>query len=253
MACWLCHPLQVGHNLRPQPDLGSTMTITQLPPIQETFPEVFILESLTLTDERKRRLEGRVLADVLRMCGKSPEYFYFRTEQELEELILEFRRSGYRFLHLSCHANDSELATTYGNVAYTRFAELTAGHLQNRRLFVSACEVGNELFSELVSAKNRGMYSIVSPRVSIPFDKAVALWSALYVHMFSVDASYVKVKDIGEALTSLCTLFDIPFMFSIYHSERDNWEHRIIPGRATATSMSASTFKKFNDDGIFEA
>ena len=214
-----------------------------LPPIQETFPEVFILESLTLADERKRRLEGRVLADVLRMCGKSPEYFYFRTEQELEQLILEFRRSGYRFLHLSCHGNDSELATTYGHVAYTRFAQLSAGHLQNRRLFVSACEVGNELFSELVSAKNRGMYSIASPKVSIPFDKAVALWSALYVHMFSVDESYVKAKDIDEALTSLCSLFDIPFMFSIYHAERDGWEHRTIPGRSTASTVSKPILK----------
>lgn len=216
------------------------MNSAALPPIQETFPEVFILESLTVVDERKKRFEGRVLANVLRMCGKSPEYFYFRTEQELGELIIEFRRSGYRFLHLSCHGNDTDIATTYGNVPYARFAEIVAGHLQNRRLFVSACEVGNKLFSDLVTARNRGMYSIASPRVAIPFDKAVALWSSLYVHTFSVDAEFVKAKHIQEALDSLCSLFNIPFMFSVYHPDRDRWEHREVKGRMVATDSIAA-------------
>lgn len=215
------------------------MIDTTWPPIQETFPEVFILESLTVIDERKKRFEGRVLADVLRMCGKSPEYFYFRTERELEELILEFRRSGYRYLHLSCHGNDSEIATTYGTVTYQRFAEITAGHLQNRRLFVSACEVGNELFSELVAARNRGMYSIASPMVTIPFDKAVALWSALYVHMFSVNDTHQKAKHINDALTPLCNLFNIPFMFSVYHPNSDSWENRSIAGRSTSSAIAS--------------
>lgn len=221
-----------------------------LPPIQETFPEVFILESLTVADERKKRFEGRVLADVLRMCGKSPEYFYFRTEQELKELILEFRRSGYRFLHLSCHGNETELATTYGNIAYATFANMSAGHLQNRRLFVSACEVGNELFSELVAARNKGMYSIASPRVTIPFDKAVALWSALYVHTFSMDGESIKAKHIQEALVSLCALFDIPFMFSLYHAEKDSWEHREIEGRAKPAKKALAGIKAVGVEDI---
>jgi hypothetical protein len=213
------------------------------PPVTETFPEVFILESLTVQDERSGRFEGRVLADVLRMCGKSPEYFYFRTEQELVELAKEFRRSGYRFLHLSCHGNGEEVATTYGNVSYKRFAEIFAGHLQNRRLFVSACEVGNELFGTMVASRNRGMYSIASPGVTISFDKAVALWSALYVHLFSVNANHVKAKDIQDALESLCHLFDLPFMFSIYHAEKNDWEHRKIEGRPV-TAGQAQVFSK---------
>jgi hypothetical protein len=216
------------------------MNAAPLPPIQETFPEVFILESLTIADERKKSLEGRVLADVLHMCGKSPEYFYFRTERELEELILEFRRSGYRFLHLSCHGNGTDLATTYGNVPYARFAELVAGHLPNRRLFVSACEVGNELFSTLVAGRNRGMYSIASPRVTIPFDKAVALWSALYVHIFSVDADFVKAREIQHALDTLCMLFDVPFLFSVYHAHSDEWEHREVEGASGRTPATVS-------------
>jgi len=207
------------------------MKATDFPPIQETFSEVFILESLTVEDERAKRFEGKVLADVLKMCGKHPEYFYFRTEQELEELVKEFRRSGYRFLHLSCHGSDTEIFTTYGSMTYGRFSQIFAGHLQNRRLFVSACEVGNELFGTAVGSSNKGMYSIASPCVKIEFDKAVALWSALYVHMFSVNEHHVKVKDIDLALDSLCRLFDTPFMFSIYHAEKDDWEHRSILGR----------------------
>lgn len=219
------------------------MTDSTLPPLQETFPEVFILESLTVQDERSKRFEGRVLAEVLRMCGKSPEYFYFRTEQELVELTQEFRRSGYRYLHLSCHANDNEIATTYGTISYQRFSQIFAGQLQNRRLFVSACEVGNELFGELVASKNHGMYSIASPRVPIPFDKAVALWSSLYVHMFSIDPAYSKARHIDEGLRALCSLFDIPFMFSVYHPNNDKWEHRNIEGKAQAAVLTSAPIK----------
>jgi hypothetical protein len=219
-----------------------------LPRITDTFPEVFILESLTVQDERSRRFEGRVLADVLKMCGKSPEYFYFRTEQELIELAREFRRSGYRFLHLSCHGNDESIAVTYGSISYQRFSEIFAGHLQNRRLFVSACEVGNELFGMAVAARNKGMYSIASPCVTINFDKAVALWSSLYVHLFSIDPNFVKAKEINEALSSLCYLFDVPFLFSLYHAERDDWEHRKIAGRVNALASQGGALKGVLDE-----
>ena len=47
-----------------------------------TVPEVFIVESLGLADERKDRREGEVLAAVLRMCGKNPLYYYIRTQAE---------------------------------------------------------------------------------------------------------------------------------------------------------------------------
>lgn len=200
------------------------------PPIQETFPEVFILESLSLEDERRGRYEGKVLAETLKMCGKSPEYYYFRTEEELIELAKEFRKSGYRFLHLSCHGSHSEIATTFGSISYQRFAEIFSGFLQNRRLFVSACEVGNELFSSMISAKNKGMYSIASPSIKIRFDVSVALWSSLYVKTFLADEDFIKGTNIYLSLVYLCEFFEAPFHWSWYKARENKWIHQTIEG-----------------------
>jgi hypothetical protein len=52
------------------------------------LPEVFILESLSLKDEREHRLEGGALADMLRLSGKNPKY---------------------RYLHFSCHGDTNKI------------------------------------------------------------------------------------------------------------------------------------------------
>jgi hypothetical protein len=223
------------------------------PPIQETLPEVFILESLSMKDEKAgNRYEGRVLYDVLKMCGKSPQYYYFRTEQELIELAKEFRKSGYRFLHLSCHGNGTTIFTTLGEISYYRFAEIFSGFLQNRRLFVSACEVGNELFKSIVSVKNKGMYSVACPTVKIRFDHAVALWSALYVHTFSKDENYVKVSDILFALESLYVLFEVPFYLAWYQPNIDRWKEETIDKKFSSKLKSGTCKEKFIEELVVD-
>jgi hypothetical protein len=81
-----------------------------------TVPEVFIIESLELADEAKERREGAVLAAVLKMCGKNPLYYYIRTQAELELMAGEFEKSGYRYLHISCHGGGTSLDTTLDSV-----------------------------------------------------------------------------------------------------------------------------------------
>src|SRR5882757_2243685 len=75
----------------------------------DTVPEDFIIESLTLKDEAKERREGAVLASVLKMCKKNPLYYYIRTKAEMEHMAKEFEKSGYRYLHISCHGGSTSL------------------------------------------------------------------------------------------------------------------------------------------------
>lgn len=82
------------------------------PPIQYTKAETFILESLSEDDEANSRLDGKVLYEVLRLQGKKPIYYYFRTQTELIRFAEIFRNSGYRYLHLSCHGNETHLQYT---------------------------------------------------------------------------------------------------------------------------------------------
>ncbi|MES1940075.1 hypothetical protein T5B8_07518 [Salinisphaera sp. T5B8] len=201
---------------------------TTIPPTQHTKPEVFIIESLRIGDEEKDYFEGKVLYKILRMCGKNPVYYYCRTKAELELLLLMYRESGYRYLHLSCHGGPASLETTLDSIQYAEFAEMLDGLLKNRRLFVSACEAGNELFSTVVSARNKGMYSIAAPRTPIRFDHAVALWSAFYVRIFSLGETAMRRKGINNELKKLCGLFEVELHLSYYNAKYDKWNHQVI-------------------------
>lgn len=193
----------------------------------DTVPEVFIIESLELTDEASERREGEVLAAVLRMCGKNPLYYYIRTKAELELLADHFHASGYRYLHLSCHGGMTSLETTLDSISYKEFARIFARKLKNRRLFVSACSAGNRPFAELVRSRNRGIISVAAPRNDIQFDHAVAFWSSFYVKTFSRNARAMHSDRIVELLRPLAALFNEPVHFS-RTNRRGKWVHEII-------------------------
>ena len=202
--------------------------LKNLPPIQESVPEVFILESLSFEDEEAQLYEGRILCDILRMCGKTPKYFYFRTELELVELVTLFRNSQYRYLHISAHGGAAGISTTLGDITYAKFAQIFHGHLKNRRLFLSACSAGNDLFANCMQAHNKGMYSIAAPVDDINFTHAAALWAALYVRMFSLDGNSMKSKEIHNALKQICGLFDIQFFWSWHDAKNDKWINHTV-------------------------
>jgi hypothetical protein len=204
-----------------------------------TLPEVFIIESLELADEAKERREGAVLAAVLKMCGKSPLYYYIRTKAELEYMAKEFSRSSYRYLHISCHGGDLSLDTTLDPVPYRELAKIFAGRLNERRLFVSACSAGTELFAETMRGTNKELISVAAPTRDIRFDHAVAFWSAFYVKTFSLNAQSMKSDRIIGVLKPLCTLFGEPVHFS--KSGKDGkWVHEIIGGDSDKKSKSAA-------------
>lgn len=196
--------------------------------VAKTLPQVFIIESLDFEDERATRLEGKVLADVLKMCNKEPLYFYFRTEAELIVLAEKFYQSGYRYLHLSCHGSDTSIEATLDSISYERFAEIFDGKLVNRRLFASACEVGNKRFSKIVGGRNKRMHSIAAPAEAIRFDIAVAFWSAFYVKAFYINRKAMKAADITGIFQPLCTLFRTKLHWSRYNAKTKRWAHELI-------------------------
>jgi hypothetical protein len=194
----------------------------------DTVAQVFIIESLELLDETKERREGAVLASVLKMCGKNPLYYYIRTRKELAHLAEEFEASGYRYLHISCHGGETSLETTLDSVTYQDFAKIFEGKLKDRRLFVSACSAGNELFAEIVGGKNEDLISIAAPSTDIRFDHAVAFWTAFYVKTFSMNAKSMNSARIIKVAKPLAALFAAPLHFS--RRKNGAWEHEVIDG-----------------------
>lgn len=72
-------------------------------------PEVFIIESLELEDEKRNCFEGKILSQILYLSGKKSIYYYIRKKRELEEIVSEFHQSEYRYLHISCHGNENHM------------------------------------------------------------------------------------------------------------------------------------------------
>jgi hypothetical protein len=206
------------------------------PPVQYTATDLFIIESLRLEDEQAQLFEGKVMANILTMCGKKPIYYYFRTPDELSMLADEFRRSGYRYLHLSCHGHPGGIETTMGLVSAERFSDIFSGKLKNRRMFISACSVGKGQMPGLIRDKNKGMYSIVSPMDDIRFNRAAGIWAAFYLRMFESSGSngkpsskLLKNEEITKSLLHLCRLFDVRFKWSYHNTKVDKWMDTVIP------------------------
>lgn len=191
----------------------------------QTIPEVFILESLDKEDEKKRRFEGQVLSDMLRLAGKNPKYFYFQSKDEIPHIINLFKQSKYRYLHFSSHASTTHIHTTEDEITYANFALLFQNSLKLKRLFFSACQIGNEPFVKAIAAENKGMHSIVAPAQDIQFDHAAALWSTFYISMFSENKSAMNRIQIAKRIKALTSLFPVDFFFAAYNAKHDAWEY----------------------------
>ena len=202
--------------------------LPSLPDICVTKPEVFIIESLYPEDEVQNRFEGRTLANLLRLSGKSPRYFYFHDNAELPYIIALFRQSQYRYLHFSCHGDATDVITRSGNIPYMEFSNLFKGHLQLRRVFFSACELGNELFTEVMGGNNKGMHSIVAPAERIFFAQAAAIYHTLYLSLFAKDKKNMSHHEIISKLKSITPLFPVSFHFSGFSPTSKKWNHQTI-------------------------
>lgn len=105
---------------------------------------------------------------------------------------------------------------------------LPRGKLKDRRLFVSACSAGNEMFAELVGGKNNDIISVAAPSTDIRFDHAVAFWTAFYVKIFSLYSKSMNSTTIMEVAKPLAALFSAPLHFS--RRKKNQWVHDVIDG-----------------------
>lgn len=178
-----------------------------------TRPEVFIIESLSLDDEKGGRQEGEILSRMLKLAGKRhTRYYYIRTERELEEIIDLFDESEYRYLHISCHAGPNSMSTTFDDISYKELGKKLAGVLEGRRLFVSACEMSNERLAAAVF-NGSGCHSLIGPKQIINFDDSAAFWTTFYHLMFKQDDRRMKHRTIEYYVRELATLFGEPINY----------------------------------------
>lgn len=198
-------------------------------PSQSTTPELFIIESMIDNDENSGFFEGVRIAQILRLGGHRPKYFYIQDERELDLLVPVFRQSNYRYLHLSCHGDGDGFELTNGYVTFARFAEIFGKALLLRRLFISACNAGKKELVHELHATSRGIQSVTAPSVEISYDHAAAIWSSFYLSLLDA-GSTVRHPDIRKRISLLVKLFPyadieakerMSFLFAGYDPTKD--------------------------------
>lgn len=196
-----------------------------------TKPEVFIIESLDFDDEQNGRHEGEILARMLRLMGKAQTiYFYIRTRAELEEIIDRFNDSGARYLHLSCHANRTSMATTLDSVSFEQLGVMLKPCLSGRRIFLSACEMANARLAKALFPET-GLHSIVGPAQKIFFDDSAAFWVAFYHLMFKADETRMQHRQLERLVGDLERLFGERFNY--YRKANSARGYQLINTRGT--------------------
>jgi hypothetical protein len=181
----------------------------------KTKPEVFIVESLTLDDEKERRQEGDLLSRMLHIAGKAgTEYYYIRTRRELEEIIDLFDESECRYLHISCHANRSGMATTFDDISYRELGEMLKPCLEGRRVFVSACQMATAGFAKEI-LPSTGCNSLIGPKRSINFDDAAAFWVSFYHLMFKLNERSMKREGLRKRIKQLSGIYEEPINYYV--------------------------------------
>jgi hypothetical protein len=190
---------------------------------------LFIIESLERSDEESGR-EGVIMQQILKLSGSLPvKYIYIRTKPELSMALDEFKRSKFRYLHLSCHGSRNTIELTLDSIPFRDLTSIIAPYLRGRRLFFSACSVVNRLLADSLMPRTR-CYSIIGPCRDISFGDALLMWATFY-HLAFRDKDELKLigGKIRWALRRVNYSFGQEFRY--YRRIEGGWEQEDIQKR----------------------
>jgi hypothetical protein len=173
----------------------------------QTVPGTFVIESNRFDDEDEQRQEGQVPQEMRKLTRRPALYRYIRTRVELAAVLKQFRDSRFRYLHLACHGTGSGVALTLENIQFASLANLLVPHLNDRRLFVSACNSVRHVLAAPIFRKS-SCHSVIGPRGDITFSKAAISWASFHSVM---SKEPVKRAEIIERLDGVCRVFRVRF------------------------------------------
>ena len=191
-------------------------------------PEVFIVESLKLSDEKNKWFEGKILADMLNLSDKKCIYYYIRTKKEFIEILDEFYMTDYRYLHISCHANKKEMGTTFDDIPFSELGDILKDIGEDRRIFLSACSMANLSLAKEIIPKSR-CYSILGPSVKIDFDDAAVFWTSFYHLMFKHNPKAMKRETVLSNAEKIARILGIKLNYFGRQANKKAVSHTKLP------------------------
>jgi len=178
---------------------------------------VYIIESLRSDDY----FDGQTLHDILEMSKIESTYKWVESIDDLKRVLKLFIISKYRYLHISCHADEYGIEINGDSISNEELQKLTSAHLKDKRIFLSACKGANlDLASKLIIQNH--VLSVIGTPTDLRFDKSVLFWPSFYHAISEIDNTKMKKNDIRDILRKCVDLFEIPINFySKYLTSKD--------------------------------
>lgn len=176
----------------------------------KTYRGVFIIESTKEDDEEGEVAEGKALTEMLKLAKIPVIYKYIRTQKELQKMLEQFEGTTYRYLHLACHGNRECIALTYDTINLRPLADLLAPFMNNKRLFISACQAAQLPLAEPL-LNSSTCTSVVGPATDVYFRDATIVWASFYVLMAKKDPKKMVRADIKANMKRVCEFFGSSF------------------------------------------
>jgi hypothetical protein len=189
--------------------------------------EVFIIESMPPEDGQ----EGEIIQKILALSGKQCEVHHANTRQSLIKALEAFRKSKYRYLHLSSHGSTKYMVMTGDTIELTKLGTILMPYLGHRRLFVSACEMTNDRLASNVMRHSK-CYSILGPIGKVNINDAAILWASLYHVSLGSDQESISRKVLRKKSQEVSDMFNVQLrLFRRDHQSGGYDSVRIRPKR----------------------
>lgn len=201
-------------------------------PQKKNVAEVFIIESLGADDMNNNRCDGKILESQLKLIGANPIYRYALNLSDMRKALLEFDKSEYRFLHVSCHGDADKvlLAANPRGETYVDFSRCFEGVAALSRITFSACRLGNYKLFETFYEINRGVHSLAAPIKDLPFKFASLYWAVFYTKLMDECRSsnnHVHRTFIEGVFPRLSKALGVPMRYAIYEPNNNRVKVRM--------------------------
>ncbi|MBB5638243.1 hypothetical protein HDE68_004172 [Pedobacter cryoconitis] len=172
---------------------------------------VYIIESL----RSEEFADGENLASILKLANIEHQYHWADSVSHFFELIADFKISRFKYLHISCHADEEGIQINGNDISNSEFSEALNGTLRNRRLFMSACRAANDdLAARVITVC--GAYSLIGTGIDLRFVTSAVFWPAFYHVMKEIDAGAMSRADLKAKLKQCAVLFGFPIRYYSY-------------------------------------
>jgi hypothetical protein len=183
---------------------------------------VYIIESLRSDDY----FDGETLHDILKLSDIPSRYKWVESIEDLKNKLKLFGLSNYRYLHISCHADETGIEINGEELSNKELQELTSKYLKDKRVFLSACKGANlDLASKLII--ENGAISVIGTPINLRFDKSTLFWPSFYHAMNEIDNTKMRKEDITNILRKCVDLFEVPINYYNVHVKNKKFLWRL--------------------------